>query len=127
VGARYPLVVKASRIQGEGVFAAKDIPWGVKIIEYRGAVISDAEVKKRTAKGATAIMDIGDGRNIDGFDNGNGAALINHSRRKANCCLMRENDRIWIIAGVEGVKAGDELRYDYGSEYYPPKKPRRRS
>jgi hypothetical protein len=105
----------------------KGIPWGVKIIEYRGTVISEEETARRTADGATAIMDLGDGRNIDGFDKGNGAALINHSRRNANCCVLRENGRIWIIAGIEGVKAGDELRYDYGSEYYPPKKrpPRR--
>jgi hypothetical protein len=86
--------VRKSRIQGEGVFAVKDIPWGVKIVEYRGTVISEKETARRTADGATAIMDLGDGRNIDGFDNGNGAALINHSRRKANCCVLRENGRI---------------------------------
>jgi SET domain-containing protein len=121
--ANYPLVVKRSRIEGDGVFAAKAVPWGVKIIEYRGTLISDAEAAKRAANGATAIMELGDDLNIDGFERGNGAALINHSRRYANCCVLREGRKVWIIAGIEGVKAGEELTYDYGSDYYP----RRRS
>jgi SET domain-containing protein len=115
----YPLVVKKSRIEGEGVFAAKAIPWGVKIIEFQGTLISDAEAAKRAANGATAIMELGEDLNIDGFDRGNGAALINHSRRYANCCVLREKRKVWIIAGIEGVNAGEELTYDYGSDYYP--------
>jgi uncharacterized protein len=122
--ARYPLQVKASRIAGRGVFAVKDIPWGRKIIRYQGAVIDDTEAAKRVAQGATAIMDLGAGRNLDGFDGGNGAAWINHSRRRPNCFLLREDDEIWLVAGVEGISAGDELTYDYGSEYYPRRKGR---
>jgi SET domain-containing protein len=41
--AKYPLLVKKSRIEGERVFAATAIPWGVKIIEFQGARISNAE------------------------------------------------------------------------------------
>ena len=78
--AKHPLVVKKSRIQGDGVFAVKAIPWGVKIIEFQGARISNAEAAKRAANGATAIMELSDDLNIDGFDKGNGAALINHSQ-----------------------------------------------
>ena len=121
----YPLVVKASRIAGRGVFAVKDIPWGAKIIRYQGALIDDQEAKKRVARGATAIMELGDGLNLDGFDQGNGAALINHNRRRPNCFLLRERGEVWIVAGVEGIQAGDELTYDYGSEYYPRTKGRR--
>src|SRR4030095_7391888 len=107
--ANYRLVVKKSRISGEGVFAAGPIPWGMKIIEFKGAIISDAEAAKRTANGATAIMELGDDLNTAGFDRGNGAALINHSRRYANCCLLREARAVWIIAGIEGVQPGEEL------------------
>jgi SET domain-containing protein len=119
------LVVKVSRIAGRGVFAVKDIPWGAKIIRYQGSVIDDEEAKRRVANGATAIMELGDGFNLDGFDQGNGAALINHDRRRPNCFLLRERGEVWIVAGVEGIQAGDELTYDYGSDYYPPKKGRR--
>ena len=73
-GARFPLVVRNSRISGEGVFALQAIPWGERIIEFRGKVISDAEAARRAAEGATAIMELGENRNIDGFDRGNGAA-----------------------------------------------------
>jgi SET domain-containing protein len=117
--------VKTSRISGEGVFAVQAIPWGERIIEYRGAVISDAEAARRSAKGAAAIMELGENRNIDGFDRGNGAALINHSRRHANCCVLREKGRVWIIAGIEGIEAGAELTYDYGSDYYPSRRKKR--
>ena len=116
---KYPLLVKTSRIAGRGVFAVKDIPWGVKILQYRGQVIDDQEAAERAARGATAIMELGDGLNLDGFVQGNGAALINHSRRRPNCFLLREGRQVWIVAGVEGIKAGEELTYDYGSEYYP--------
>jgi SET domain-containing protein len=121
---KYPLLVKTSRIAGRGVFAARDIPWGVKILQYRGQVIDDQEAAERAAGGATAIMELGDGLNLDGFDQGNGAALINHSRRRPNCFLLREGRQVWIVAGIEGIKAGEELTYDYGSEYYP-RRPRR--
>ena len=115
-------MVKASRIAGRGVFAVRDIPWGRKIIRYQGALIDDQEAEKRAAQGATAIMELGGGRNVDGFDGGNGAAWINHDRCRPNCFLLREDGEIWIVAGVEGISAGDELTYDYGSEYYPRKK-----
>ena len=122
--ASYPLVVKTSRIAGRGVFAVSDIPWGRKIIRYEGALIDDTEAEKRVAQGATAIMELRAGLNIDGFDAGNGAAWINHRRRRPNCFLLREDDGVWIVAGVEGISAGDELTYDYGSEYYPRRKAR---
>jgi SET domain-containing protein len=122
--ARYPLVVKTSRIAGRGVFAVRDIPWGRKIMRYAGTVIDDQEAEKRAAQGATAIMELGGGCNVDGFDGGNGAAWINHGRRRPNCFLLREQGDIWIVAGVEGISAGEELTYDYGSEYYPRRKRR---
>ncbi|MDX2203105.1 MAG: SET domain-containing protein [Hyphomicrobiaceae bacterium] len=120
-GANYRLVVKPSPIAGDGVFAGEDIPWGRKIVEYRGAVIDDKEAARRIAAGASGIMALGPDQNIDGFDAGNGAGLINHAREAANCFLLREKDRVWLVAGVEGVKAGDELLYDYGSDYFPDK------
>jgi uncharacterized protein len=120
-GANYRLVVRPSPIHGDGVFAGEEIPWGRKILEYRGAIIDDKEAARRIADGANAIMDLDGGQNIDGFDNGNGAALINHSRIKANCFLLREKGKVWLVAGVEGIKAGEELTYDYGADYYPRK------
>ena len=73
-GPKYPLTVKKSAIAGHGAFAVKTIPWGKKIVPFKDAIIGDSEAQERAAKGATAIMDLGKGRSIDGFDQGNGAA-----------------------------------------------------
>jgi SET domain-containing protein len=115
---RYRLEICESPIAGQGLFALEDIPWGKKIKQYRGKIISDKEAAKRAKAGATAIMELGKGKNIDGFDGGNGAAYANHSRESPNCFLLRHRGKVWIVAGIEGVKAGDELTYDYGSDYY---------
>ena len=120
-GTRYRLEVRESPIHGQGVFTLEDIPWGKKIKKYGGSVIGDKEAAKRIAEGATGIMELGRGKNIDGFDRGNGAALVNHSRTKPNCFLLRQKRKIWLVAGIEGIKAGTELTYDYGSDYYPRK------
>ena len=115
---RYRLAIKDSPLHGRGLFAEEDIPWGKKIKEYRGAVINDKEAKKRIEKGAQGIMELAKGKNIDGFDGGNGAQYVNHDRKNPNCFLLRQNGKIWIVAGIEGIKAGEELTYDYGSDYY---------
>ena len=100
--ANYPLVVKKSRIEGEGVFAAKAIPWGVKMIEFQGAVSPMPKLPngRRTApppsrNSATISISV---CSLPG----NGAALINHSRRYANRCVLREGRKVWIIAGIQG-------------------------
>ncbi len=74
--------------------------------------------KKRAKKGAAAIMELGQDKNIDGFDGGNGAAYANHNRENPNCFVLRQKGKVWLVAGIEGIKAGEELTYDYGSDYY---------
>ena len=113
------LVVKKSGIHGLGLFAVDDIPWGTKVIEYQGEIISDAVAEERIAAGADCIFELSEGLNIDGASNGNEARYINHSRRKPNCFVLREDGRIWIVAGIEGIDAGEELTFDYGSTFFP--------
>jgi hypothetical protein len=84
-------------------------PVGKKIVQFKGVIIGDAEAKERAEKGATAIMGIRQRRSIDGFDQGNGASWINHRRRRPNCFVLRADDEIWIVAGIEGIEAGEEL------------------
>lgn len=120
-GANYRLAVRTSPLHGDGLFAAEDIPWGRKIIAYRGTIVGDKEAARRIGEGATAVMALGRDQNIDGFDNGNGAAFANHSRQAPNCFLLREKGEVWLVAGVDGIKAGEELTYDYGADYFPRK------
>ena len=113
------LVVKKSTLHGKGLFAAQEIAWGVRIIEYEGEVISDALADQRIAAGADCIFQLRDNENVDGAANGNDARYANHCRRNPNCFILREDNRIWLVAGIEGVRKGDELTFDYGSDFYP--------
>jgi SET domain-containing protein len=110
--------VKPSPISGMGLFATEDIPWGTRIIRYTGELISDAEAERRTEAGADAIFELADDLNIDGRVGGSGAELANHSREAANSFILRDNGEVWLVAGIEGISAGDEITYDYGSDYY---------
>ncbi|CAN5709682.1 hypothetical protein BH11PSE3_BH11PSE3_25940 [soil metagenome] len=112
------LLVKKSRLHGKGLFAAEDIPWGVKIIEYKGEIIPDAVAVARITKGADSIFELGKDANIDGSVNGNEARYANHARRKPNCFVLRDAGKIWIVAGIEGIRKGEELTFDYGSTFY---------
>lgn len=113
------LLVKPSPIHGQGLFALQDIPWGMKVIEYRGERISDAEAIRRIDAGADCIFELGEDLNVDGAVDGNEARYINHSRDDPNCFVLREDGRLWIVAGIEGIEAGEELTFDYGSDYFP--------
>ena len=64
---KHPLVaVRPSSIHGQGLFALRDIPWGIKIIEYSGERINDAEANRRIDHGRTnppyTLIDGGPGR-----------------------------------------------------------------
>jgi SET domain-containing protein len=113
------LEVKKSALHGRGLFSLEEIPWGTRIIEYKGEVISDAVAEERIARGADCIFEAGAGENIDGTVRGNEARYVNHARRKPNCFILREGGKIWIVAGIEGIERGEELTFDYGSGYYP--------
>lgn len=114
------LIVKKSRIHGKGLFAAEDIPWGVKIIEYQGEVITDEVALARIAEGSDCIFELGENANIDGAVYGNEARYANHDRRKPNCFVLRDDGKIWLVAGIEGIRKGEEITFDYGSTFYEP-------
>lgn len=113
------VVVRKSGIHGNGLFAVEEIPWGTKIIEYTGERISDAVAEARIAQGADCIFELCEDQNVDGACGGNQARYANHSRTSPNCFVLREEGRIWIVAGIEGVAAGEEITFDYGSTFYP--------
>lgn len=112
------LLVKRSPLHGKGLFAAEEIPWGVKIVAYRGELISDAVAEERIAEGADCIFELRVDRSIDGAVMGNDARYANHARTKPNCFVLREDDKIWLVAGIEGIRKGEELTFDYGSTFY---------
>jgi uncharacterized protein len=113
-GALY--VVQRSSIHGRGVFAARDIPKGTRIIEYRGARISydlAAELYPDFADQPTHtfLFELDDDMVIDAGQRGNAARWINHSCAP-NCEAVDEGGRIYIEA-IRRIRAGEELGYDY--------------
>lgn len=115
---RFKLRVRRSGIDRLGVFAAQDIPAGVKVIEYAGERISRRETRRRFLEDVNGR---GGKRNylfrldpywtLDGSSEGNGAELINHScapNMKAR--LLRR--RIWLTT-IRKIRRGEELAYDY--------------
>jgi uncharacterized protein len=108
--------VRRSGIHGRGVFAARDIPKGTRIIEYRGARISydlAAELYPdfEDQPTHTFLFELDENTVIDAGQRGNAARWINHSCAP-NCEAVDEGGRIYIEA-IRRIRAGEELGYDY--------------
>jgi SET domain-containing protein len=108
--------VRQSGIHGRGVFAARDIPRGTRILEYRGLRISYDRAAELYSDDAdepahTFLFEIDDDTVIDAGQRGNAARWINHSCAP-NCEAVDEGGRIYIEA-IRKIRAGEELGYDY--------------
>jgi SET domain-containing protein len=112
-----PLIeVRDSPLHGLGVFAARRIRKGTRIIEYLGERVSHAEADRRYedkgANDAHTFLFIVDSRTvIDAGVGGNEARFINHAC-EPNCESVIENRRVFIDA-LHALEPGEELTYDY--------------
>lgn len=115
--------VRKSGVHGTGVFAAKKIPRGTKVIEYVGEKISKKESDKRADEvldkakknpelGGVYIFELNKRWDIDGNVSWNTARFINHSC-DPNCETEIEDGKIWIVA-MKDIAKGEELSYNYG-------------
>jgi uncharacterized protein len=112
-------VVRRSTLHGNGVFAARKIPQGTRIIEYGGQRISAEDADRRHATNLddpfhTFFFALTAGGVIDGGDQGNDARWINHACQSN--CEAQENKsgkRVHIVA-LRDIARGEELFYDYG-------------
>ncbi len=110
-------VVKISGVHGRGVYAARRIKRGERVIEYKGEVITWKETDRRPAsdpddENHTFFFSLDDNRHvIDAAVGGNSARWINHSCAP-NCETEEEEGRVWIQA-MRDIKRGEELFYDY--------------
>jgi uncharacterized protein len=114
------VVVRDSRIHGNGVFAARCIPAGTELMEYVGERITKADSLERCLAGNVYVFTLDDEWDLDGSVDPNPARFANHSCAP-NCeSIMDENDRIWIVA-LRDIQAGEEITYNYGYdlEDYP--------
>ena len=108
----FTLLVKRSRA-GRGLFAGEKIPRGACVIEYTGRPATKAQIQANTGK---YLFWTGRGTMIDGNIASNKARFINHSCAP-NCEIDIKNRRIYIFA-KRSIKEGEELTYDYDTEYF---------
>jgi uncharacterized protein len=108
--------VRNSRIHGRGVFAARRIRKGTRIMEYLGDRISHAAADARYEDhdpndNHTFLFIVDKNTVIDAGVGGNEARFINHSC-DGNCESVIQKSRVYIEA-VRTIQPGEELGYDY--------------
>jgi hypothetical protein len=108
--------VRRSNVHGLGVFAAKRITKGTRIIEYVGERVSHDEADRRyeekDANDSHTFLFIVDSKTvIDAGMDGNDARFFNHSC-DPNCESTVEKRRVYIEA-IRDIESGAELTYDY--------------
>jgi hypothetical protein len=98
----HPLViVKKSKIHGQGLFAKKDIKAGEIIGEVKG---------KPTSKDGPYVLWMGE--NKKGFEVSCILKYINH-HRKANACYY---DDLTVVA-LKNIRKGEEITHNYGDDW----------
>ena len=108
----HTLVVRRSRT-GRGLFTGERIEKGECVVEYTGRPISQAAMRVSRGK---YLFRLSETKTIDGWQKSNIARYINHSCRP-NCEVEIWRGRIYVMA-KRTIKAGEELFYNYGREYF---------
>lgn len=103
---------RASPIHGQGGFAWREIPAGVRLIEYVGARIDKAESLRRCEENNEYIFSLDHEFDLDGKVDWNPARLINHSCAP-NCEALLLDGRLWIVS-QRPIPAGEEITFNYG-------------
>jgi len=114
-------IVRQSGVHGKGVYAARPIKKGERIIEYKGERIDWPEALRRhphdpLQPNHTFYFSLDDEYVIDGKHVGNSAKWINHSC-EPNCeaSLVEINGKMRVfVEALRNIKTGEELFYDYG-------------
>ena len=101
---------------GLGLFATAPIEKGAFIVEYQGRRITNAQAKRLEACGSRYMYEINSRWTVDGSSRRNIGRYANHS-----CRPNAESDVVKgkvILRARKKIKAGEEITYDYGREYF---------
>lgn len=109
---RFSLRVGKS-LTGFGLFANEDIPPRRFIIEYWGKLVS---TKVADTVGGRYLFDLENGKTVLGSTRKNIARYANHACR-SNAEVRIAKNRIYLYS-TKRIKAGEEVTYDYGKEYF---------
>ena len=114
---KYAVEVRASAIDGQGVFAAEPIAGRRKIGEIRGEAISVAEARIRaTRHKRVMIVEISEERAIDFRRSTDPMRYTNHSCRP-NARLDIRQGRVEFYA-LRDIAPGEEITVNYGPTHH---------
>jgi SET domain-containing protein len=109
------VIVRRSSVHGKGVFAARPLAAGERVLEYKGEITAWHVAVRRHwregIEGHTFLFGLSDGRVIDGSCGGNSSRWLNHSCAP-NCESVEDRGRIFIHT-VRPIEAGQELFIEY--------------
>ncbi len=112
VNKNYNLKVKRGK-SGLGLFALESVKKGEYILKFTGKKLSTKEADE---KGGKYLFEINQKITLDMSGRKNICRYINHSCRP-NCETEIINNDVYLQA-KKNIKAGEELSFDYGSEYF---------
>lgn len=113
---RKPYRVGRSRT-GLGLFATKEIKKGTRIVEYFGRLL-DCKIKEQDAIENKYLFELTGRWTIDGSVRRNLARYANHACRPNAESDVRPRKRRVFIRAVKTIRPGDEITYDYGTDYF---------
>src|SRR5260221_10355759 len=102
---------------GLGLFATKPIKKGTKIIRYFGPLL-DSKKKKDDAIENKYLFELNNRWTIDGSVRENVARYINHACRPNAESDVKVRKRKVVIRAIKNISPGEEISYDYGTEYF---------
>jgi len=110
-----PFRVGRSRT-GLGLFAIDLIKKRAFIVEYRGPRLDNETAQRAENRGNRYLYEVNKRVTIDGTPRYNLARYANHS-----CRPNAESDTVKgkvIIRAIRDIKPGEEIVYDYGTDYF---------
>jgi uncharacterized protein len=116
ISSKKPYRIGRSRT-GLGLFATKPIKKGAKIVRYFGPLL-DSRKKKDDAVENKYLFELNGRWTIDGSVRENVARYINHAcRPNAESDVMPRKRKV-VIRAIKNIEPGDEINYDYGTDYF---------
>ena len=118
---KYPIRVGKSNIHGKGVFAVVSVSAKRKIGTMSGTIIKKSIANKKMKQlEVIKMVELGNGKVLDGSVNGNQLWFVNHS------CLPNTFTRVIRdqveLYSLRVIKPGEELTCSYGESYHEGKR-----
>jgi hypothetical protein len=102
---------------GLGLFATQPIKKGTRIIRYYGPIL-DSRIPEQDDIENKYLFELNGRWTIDGSVRKNLARYINHSCRPNAESDVRPRERKVFIRAIKNIEPGDEINYDYGTDYF---------